>query len=93
MWVSKVKEKNHRPKMTLLVLKPMIPNLDLICDLIAVSTFPRNVILISQFGDQFLVSTNEVMCPVGPFHLPLPPQEEANSCDTDYYWSPKDVLA
>ena len=32
------------------VLKPMILNLDIKPDLITVSTFPRNVILINQFG-------------------------------------------
>ena len=33
--------------MASLMLKPMIPNLDLIADLDAVSTFPRNVILVN----------------------------------------------
>lgn len=32
------------------ITKPMIPHLDLIPDLIAVLTFTRNVIFISQFG-------------------------------------------
>lgn len=61
--------------MASLVLTPMIPNLDLICDLIAVSTFP-SCNLNQPIWDQFLVSTNVVLCPVGPLHLPLPPQEE-----------------
>ena len=46
--------------MASLVLNPRIPNLDLITpNLIAVLTFPRNVILNNQFGN-FLASTNEV---------------------------------
>lgn len=36
--------------MASLVLNPTIPNLDLKPDLIAVSTFSRNVILIGQSG-------------------------------------------
>ena len=36
--------------MASLVLKPMIPNLDLIPDLTAVSAFPRNVTLIHYSG-------------------------------------------
>ena len=35
--------------MVSLVLMPIITNLDLIPNLTAVSTFPRNVILINQF--------------------------------------------
>lgn len=35
-------------QMASLVLKPMIPNLDLIHDLVAASTSPRNIIFISQ---------------------------------------------
>ena len=49
--LSCVKEKNHRLKMASLTLRPMIPNLDLISDLIAVSILPRNVLLlINQSG-------------------------------------------
>lgn len=47
--VPRVKEENQRPKMTSLVLKSMIPNLDLIPNLTAVSTFTTNVILINQY--------------------------------------------
>ena len=36
--------------MVLLVLKPMIPNLDLIYDLTAVSSYPRNVLLVNPSG-------------------------------------------
>ena len=36
--------------MASLLLKPMIPNLDVIPDLPVVLTFPRNVVLISQSG-------------------------------------------
>lgn len=36
--------------MASLVLKPVIRNLDLVSDLMAVPTSPRNVILINQFG-------------------------------------------
>ena len=36
--------------MVSLVLKPMIPKLDLIPDPTAASTFPRNIVLIGQFG-------------------------------------------
>lgn len=36
---------NHRPEMASHVSKPMMPNLDLIPDLIAVFTSARNVIL------------------------------------------------
>ena len=58
--------------MASLVLKPMIPNLDLITDLIAVMTFPRNVILINESGI-FWSNTSKVIYQVGPLH---PPQEE-----------------
>lgn len=37
---------------------------------------PQNCNLNQPVWDQFLVSTDEVMCPVGPLRLPLPPQEE-----------------
>ena len=53
------------PKMVSLVLMPIITNLDLIPNLTAVSTFLRNVILISQFRIP-LVRTNEVICYMGP---------------------------
>lgn len=48
-----------------LVLKPMTLNLDL-PDLIAVLTFSRNVILLSIWN--FLVSTKQVICHMGPLH-------------------------
>lgn len=38
------------PKMALLVLKPMIPNLNLTSDLIAVVTFTGNIISVNQSG-------------------------------------------
>lgn len=41
---------NHRPHMVSLVPKPVIPNLVLLPDLIAVSTSPRNIVLIYQCG-------------------------------------------
>lgn len=41
-----VKEKTTDPKMVSLVLKPLIPNLDLISELIAVSVSPKNITLI-----------------------------------------------
>lgn len=51
--INPVKEKDHGHKMTLLVLKLMISNLDLRPNLIAVLSFPRNVILISlKFSGQ-----------------------------------------
>ena len=49
--INPVKEKDHGHKMTLLVLKLMISNLDLILDLIAVSTSSKNVILVNQSGN------------------------------------------
>lgn len=42
--------RNHRSKTVSLMLKPMIPNLDLICKLIAAMSFTRNVISINPFG-------------------------------------------
>lgn len=42
--INPVKEKDHGHKMMLLVLKLMLSNLDLIPNVIAVLTFPRNVI-------------------------------------------------
>ena len=56
-----------------LVLKLMIPNLNLIPDLIAVMLFPRNVILTNLFR---IFSTSEVICHMGPFH---PSQKEKNN--------------
>ena len=51
--INPVKEKDHGHKMMLLVLKLMLSNLDLIPNLIAVLTFPRNVIFISlKFSGQ-----------------------------------------
>ena len=67
-----VKEKNHRPKMVSLVLMPIITNLDLIPNLTAVPTFPRNVIIINQFR-MSLVRINEVICYIGP---PYPSEDE-----------------
>lgn len=54
--------------MASLVLKPMMPNLDLIPNVIAASTPPRNVVLINSFG-----IFNKVNCHEGPLH---PPEEE-----------------
>lgn len=42
--------RNHRSKTVSLMLKPMIPNLDLIRKLIAAMSFTRNVISINPFG-------------------------------------------
>lgn len=42
--------RNHRSKTVSLMLKPMIPNLDLIHKLIAAMSFTRNVISINPFG-------------------------------------------
>lgn len=47
----------------------MIPNVDLILDLIAVQTSPRNVILIDQSGICWS-STSKVANQVSPFHPP-----------------------
>ena len=47
------KEKNHKPQTVSHVLKPMVPNLDLIPHLTAVLTFTRSVILINQSGILF----------------------------------------
>ena len=49
------------------LLKPIVPNLDLIMGLIAVSTFPRNVTLIGQSGI-FWSSTKMDICHVGPLY-------------------------
>ena len=51
----------------------MLPNLDLTPDLIVVSTFLGNVILINQSGI-FWASTSKVICYVDPLcYLPLLP--------------------
>ena len=47
MWLVVLREKNHRLEMMSLVLKLMIPKLDVKTDLSAVSTFTRNVMLIN----------------------------------------------
>ena len=53
--------------MASLVLKPMIQNVDLIHNLTAVSTSPRNIILINKSG-VFLVNTYKLIHHVGPLH-------------------------
>ena len=58
--------------MVSLVLMPIITNLDLIPNLTAVPTFPRNVIIINQFR-MSLVRINGVICYIGP---PYPSEEE-----------------
>ena len=57
--------------MASIFLKPMVPNLDLIPDLIAVSTFTGNVILISQFGSFW--SAIIIICHMDPLHSPPHP--------------------
>lgn len=47
----------------------MVPNLNLIPDLIAVLTFPSNIILVKPPG-LFLSSTSKVICHVFPLHPP-----------------------
>lgn len=65
-----LKKKKHRPKMvSLLLKKPLIPNLDLLPDLIAVSSFPRHRIFIYQSGISWLY-TSKVVCQIGPLHHP-----------------------
>ena len=59
--------------MASLVLKPMIPKLDFIPNVIAVSTYTRNVI--NKLVWNFLFSTNEVIYHFGPLHT----QEEGES--------------
>lgn len=49
--------------------KSRMPILDWIPDLIAVSTFPRSIILINQ-SRIFWSSTSKVICPVDPLHPP-----------------------
>ena len=48
--MTKSLKRKPGPKVVSLLLKPRIPNLDLIPDPILVSAFPRNVILMGQFG-------------------------------------------
>lgn len=54
-------------KLASLVLKPIIPNLDLILNLIAVSASPRNV-NVNQPVWNFPVSINDVISHKGPPH-------------------------
>lgn len=75
-----VKEKNHRPKMVSLVLMPIITNLDLIPNLTAVPTFPRNVIIINQFR-MSLVRINDVCTLV----LPIPQRKKRGNYIENYY--------
>lgn len=51
-----LKKKNHRPKIASPVLKPVLPNRDLIPNLIAVLTYTKNVI--NQLVLNFPFSTN-----------------------------------
>ena len=63
-----ITEKNHRPRRASHPRR--ISGLDLMALLFAVSTSPRNVILINQVWN-FLVSTNDIIGHMGPFHSPL----------------------
>lgn len=62
-------KKNTGPKWSLsLMLKSMIPNPYVKPDLIAVSTFPRNIVIISQHGTSWS-SSSKVICHMGHPYL------------------------
>lgn len=58
--------------------QPMIPNLDFIPDLTAVSASPRNLILVKGFGILWSGSS-KVICPMGLLHPPLPHRKKRQS--------------
>lgn len=61
-----LKRKPQAP-IALLVLKPVLSNLDLIPDLTSVSTSPRNLILVNQ-SEISRSRANKVICHMGPLH-------------------------
>ena len=76
--------------MASLVLKPMIPNLDLMPYLIAVSAFTRSVTLINQYGIFWsapvrqsatwalsIPQEEEAVCMIKPLLFPFPPRRDA----------------
>lgn len=52
-----------------LLLKPVVANLDLVLDLIAISTSPRHIIILSVWD--FLGHSNEVISHMGSLHRTL----------------------
>lgn len=92
IWLESLKRKTTGSKWCHLCQKLMIPNLDLIPNLFAVSASPRNVILTNQ-SEIFWSTISKVICYMGPFH-PLKKEEAICMMKTfPFLFSPQKVMS